>query len=119
MTVRLKPTVQINKLAPQLYFALGIADQAYADEDEDCIVTAAQDGQHNPNSLHPKGLAVDIRSNNLNTEQHDRILLKLQRLERYGFDVVDEGAHATAATTAIHFHIEYDPKGVVFWKVAS
>jgi len=34
----------------------------------------------------------------------------LKRLERYGFDVVDEPEGATGATTGPHWHIEYQPK---------
>jgi hypothetical protein len=101
-----------------MYLALGLADQAFADEGAECVVTAALEGQHNAGTLHGAGFAVDLRSSQLTPEQHARVLGKLMRLNRYGFDVVNELAGATAMTTAQHFHIEFQPKnGETFWHV--
>lgn len=112
--------VVVAGLKPELYFALGIADQAYADEGLECVITAGLNGEHNPGSLHAQGLAVDIRNSNCTPDEHARILAKLKRLERQGFDVVDEDAGATAATTGKHFHIELQPKaGESFWHVEA
>lgn len=112
-------TIVYKGFHPEMLFALGIGDRAFADENMDCIITAGQDGAHNPGSLHPLGLAVDIRSRDCTTEQRDRIFAKLQRLEDYGFDVIYEKDGATAMTTAVHFHIEFQPKpGETFWKLA-
>lgn len=113
-------SVIVEGLQPEMHRALGLADQAFADERMDCVISAALDGDHNPGSKHAKGFAVDLSNQWLDTGQHERILEKLKRLERYGFDVVDEKADATAKTTAPHFHIEYDPKpGETFWKGPS
>lgn len=112
--------VLVEGLKPEMYGALFLADQAFADEGLECIVTAALDGQHNPGSLHSSGWAVDIRNSNCDPGQHDRILIKLTRLEKYGFDVVDEKPGATAATSNRHFHLEFDPKpGEKFWHLES
>lgn len=112
-------TVVVKGFHPEMLFALGIADRAFADETQDCIITAGQDGVHNPGSLHPLGLAVDIRCKQLAEDQRDRIFAKLQRLEDYGFDVIYEKEGATAMTTAVHYHIEFQPKlGETFWKLA-
>lgn len=111
-------SVVIEGLVPELYFALGIADRAYADEGLECVITSAKDGQHNPDSLHGQGKAVDIRNVELFPEQYDRIYTKLKRLERYGFDVVAEKPGQTKATTGSHFHIEFQPKqGESFWRI--
>jgi hypothetical protein len=114
--LHLKPSVVVEGLQPEMYFVLGLADQAYADEGMECTVSAALDGVHNPGSLHPLGYAVDIGNRELTPGQHANIVSKLRRLEKYGFDVVDEGTSATAATTAQHFHVEFQPKaGESFW----
>lgn len=103
-------TVKIEGLKAEMYFALGVADRAFADEGQECIITSACDGTHLPDSKHYAGEAVDLRNKQLSDDQKTRILAKLERLERYGFDVIDEAPKATANTTGQHFHVEYDPK---------
>ena len=103
-------SVLIDGLKQEMYFALGIADAAYAAEGLECVITAGLDGKHMTHSKHAEGFAVDLRSSNLSPDQHSRISASLKRLEKYGFDFVDESSHATSNTTAEHFHIEYDPK---------
>lgn len=103
-------TVMVSGLHPEMYFALGVAEYSFSAYGEECVITAALDGEHNPGSKHPLGLAVDIRNANLETEIRLGLFLKLKRLERYGFDVIDEKPGQTGKTTAGHFHIEYDPK---------
>ena len=113
-------TVIVDGLVPEMYFALGIADRAYADEGLECVVTSARDAHHNPDSLHGQGKAVDLRNSNAYDDQRQRILDKLKRLERYGFDVVSEVVGSTPLTSGSHFHIEFQPKlGEAFWKVQS
>lgn len=107
-------------LRPEMYFALGIADRAYADEGLECVVTAGLNGDHNTGSLHSQGAAVDLSNKDCTAEQHLNILVKLQRLERYGFDVVDEQPGQTGKTTGPHFHCEFQPKpGETFWKYST
>jgi hypothetical protein len=102
--------VIVAKLKPEMYFALGIADWAFGVHGHDCVITAALDGKHNPGSKHALGLAVDIRNEQCDDAQKQVIFTMLQRLEKYGFDVINEEVGDTPATTATHFHIEYDPK---------
>lgn len=110
--------VLVVGLKPEMYFALGIADSAFAVEGLECVITAGTNGDHNANSKHPLGEAVDIRNSQCTIDQHDRILIKLTRLERQGFDVIDEKPGATVMTTGRHFHIELDIKpGEKFWHV--
>jgi hypothetical protein len=72
-------------------------------------------------SLHPKGLAADLRTRDMTEQQrYDWFAALKLRLEPMGFDVVWEGGvGATPATTGAHIHIEYDPKGRVFWHYAT
>ena len=118
--LRKKTSVILVGLHPELYFAMGIADRAFADEGLECVITAGLDGLHNPGSLHPLGFALDFRNENCDDLQKARIFEKLMRLQRYGFDVVNEKAGQTAKTTAVHFHVEYQPKPNdhrVFWRL--
>lgn len=113
-------SVLVTGLKQEMYYALGVADQAYADEGLECVVTAALDGKHNAGSLHSMGAAVDLRNSNCTEEQRSRILAKLERLEKYGFDVVSEVPGSTAATSGEHFHLEWQPKvGESFWHTAQ
>jgi hypothetical protein len=90
---------------------------AFADEGRECVITSAHDSDHLPTSKHYQGFAVDIRNRDLTLQEKDRVLDKLKRLERYGFDVIDELPKSTLRTTGPHFHIEYDPKeGEKFWR---
>lgn len=100
-----------------MYAALYAADLAFAKQGLECVITAALDGDHNPGSLHAQGYAIDIRNGQCNSPQHLAIYEALQRLERYGFDVVDEKPGQTGKTTDRHFHIEFQPKpGEVFFR---
>lgn len=102
--------VSVAGLRPEMYFAAAIVDAAFAKHDLECIVTSAVDGVHNPASLHSLGYALDFRIEEANLEQRLDITLQLQRLEKYGFDVVLETFGTTPATTAPHIHVEYQPK---------
>jgi hypothetical protein len=105
-------------LQPEMYFALGVAAAVKRVLfGEDCVVTSLLDGKHNCGSLHPKGFAADLRTIDMTLQQrYDWFAALKLRLEPMGFDVVWEGGvGATPATTGAHIHIEYDPKGRVFW----
>jgi hypothetical protein len=105
-------------LQPEIFFALGVAAAVKRVLfGKDCVVTSLLDGKHNCGSLHPKGFAADLRTNDLTEqERYDWFVALKMRLETMGYDVVWEGGvGATPATTGAHIHIEYDPKGRVFW----
>lgn len=106
----IKPGCNCTGLQPEIFFAAGLATLAFARRGHDCVITAGLDGDHNPGSLHARGLAVDIRNENLSSDDFDDVLGELRYLERFGFDVVNEHAGQTGKTTAQHFHVEYQPK---------
>lgn len=105
-------------LQPEMWFALGIATALREKMfDMNCVVTSLLDGEHNPGSLHPKGLAADLRTIDLTVGERQAWFDVLKsELESVGYDVVWEGGvGATPETTGAHIHIEFDPKGRVFW----
>lgn len=116
-------TVVYEGLASEMYFALGIAaslkHRMFANAG--CVVTSLLDGVHNAGSLHPKGLAADLRSHDLSDVQAIAWFEAIKaQLEPVGFDVVWEGGvGATPATTGAHVHIEFQLKpGESFWHYA-
>src|SRR5882724_3345552 len=105
-------------LKPEMHYALGVAaalkQKMFA---LNCVVTSLLDGEHNPGSLHPMGLACDLRVIDLTTGEKQAWFDELKsELEPIGYDVVWEGGiGVTPMTTGAHIHVEYDPKGRVFW----
>lgn len=101
----------------EIYFAMGVFAALYTEvAGLNAVITAGTDGHHNPGSLHPKGLAIDVRNHTLTEEQKTAIFTRAQaQLEPLGFDLIREEEHSTAATTGEHFHCEFQPKaGEVF-----
>jgi hypothetical protein len=101
--MKLKPGVDSGNVAPQIWFALGVAwGLRRMNGLPELVVTALRDGEHMKGSLHYEGRGADVRILDLTPE--DRIgwfqTLKL-RLDPLGFDVVLERDH---------LHIEYQPQ---------
>lgn len=109
----LKPEVKETGVSREIWFALG-----YAAALKDChynqhlTVTSLTDGVHNPGSLHPLGLAADLRTRDMEESQAESFFGDLKgALEPMGYDVVWEGGvGATPATTGAHVHVEFQPK---------
>lgn len=111
-------SVTHDGLQPEMYFALGVATALHRKMfDFNCVITSLCDGEHNPGSLHPKGLAGDFRVVDLTFGERTAWFDALKaELEPVGYDVVWEGGvGATPMTTGAHIHIEFDPKGRKFW----
>jgi hypothetical protein len=112
-------SIKYDGLQPEMYYALGVAAAIRKDFfDLNCVITSLLDGEHNPGSLHPKGLAADLRTLDLTTGEREKFFDALKgELYPLGYDVVWEGGVGeTAATTAAHIHVEFQPKpGRNFW----
>lgn len=110
--MRLKPEVQYAGVQRQIWYAVGVADTVHKlIFNTDVVVTSMMDGTHNPGSLHPKGLACDLRIRGATDTQAKGFLDELKAMLPPGFDVVFEGGvGATPVTTGAHIHVEFDPK---------
>ena len=99
----IKAGVDLRGLTPQMAIAYSIAQQIYHDiAGQHCVITSASDGKHMPDSLHYKGKALDLRTNNLRPEQVHPVFVALKDALHPGqFDVVLEGDH---------IHVEFDFK---------
>jgi hypothetical protein len=70
-------------------------------------ITSIDDRTHGTHSLHPGGLAFDVRTKDLLDEDAAIVFTEIyKRLNRLGFDVLWE----RRGQSGQHFHIEYDPK---------
>ena len=98
-----KSSINAENVSYRIWFAVGFAEALSRVLNlGEVVVTSLRDGTHSDNSLHYKGLAVDLRTRHL-TE--DQLTFWVQLLKTYldplGFDTVREDDHV---------HIEYDPK---------
>jgi hypothetical protein len=111
-------SVNVQALSAEMYFAVGVIEAVFAKYGLDVVITSAADSTHNPGSLHSQGKALDIRWELGDSATGEVIFIELvRRLERRGFDVVDERKRASKAWTGAHLHIEHQPKqGECFWR---
>lgn len=106
--IRLKFSVKLYGLQPQLVLAAQVADAIWRQHDIlECWITSANDGQHKVGSKHYDGNALDFRTRNIPTDsmKHD-ILATLAESLGKEFDVLLESEN----TPNEHIHVEYDPK---------
>lgn len=110
MAIKFKSDVKLDGVQREIFVAIGYVFGLLTTAGYDTVITSANDGTHNPGSLHPKGLAVDIRNRHIPDGDRARLWQEIQStLHPCGYDCVMEGPHATAATTAQHWHIEFQP----------
>lgn len=88
---------------PVIAAALPLIDKIHLDViGRDAIITSGTDGKHKVNSLHYKGLAIDLRVFDLTKLQRKQLTEELrQELGDKNWDIVLEPDH---------IHAEYDPK---------
>lgn len=105
--MRFKAGVQFGAVQPQIWYALGVADQIYDSRKEILTVTSLQDGIHakgisSGKNPHGNGLAVDLRTRDLAPGVAASIAEELGwKLFKQGFDIELESNH---------IHLEFDPK---------
>jgi len=75
------------------------ADRIWKQKGQTLVVTSTTDGVHSPESLHPYGYAVDLRTRYFDIADHGHIAFLLERQLGNKYDVI---VHKT------HIHVEYD-----------
>jgi len=98
-----KKGVDAKDICPQIWFALGLCEGEMRQlAGVELVITSGRDGEHQKNSLHHVGCAVDIRIRRLTPAGKRRLCQHLKLLlDARGYDVVLESDH---------LHIEWDPK---------
>jgi len=102
----LKQGAKIEGLQPEILLALIIANDVYHMHGSRLVMTEGTGGDHMVGSLHYQGLAVDLRTSNINDSDKPVILAELKANLGLEYDVIFEGA----GTPNEHYHIEFDPK---------
>lgn len=102
----IKPGVLVKGLQPEILLAIIVAQEVYHVHGYVLTITSLLDGHEGrPNSLHNKGLAVDLRTRifvdypALTTAEN--IAADIRRRLTDDYDVVVE---------TDHIHVEFDPK---------
>lgn len=106
--MRYKKGATFTKLKPQAWYAVGVAEAVYRTYGLRLTVTCGDDShEHKPQSLHNKGLAVDLRTRNVPAELLGQLFGSLKNiLNPMGYDLVREDTH---------IHVEFDPKTGETW----
>jgi hypothetical protein len=98
----IKASVDLRGITPQMAIAYTIACHIYWERCQvRCVITSASDGVHGPNSLHYKGKALDLRTNNIPRHALPALHADLKTALGPQFDVVLESDH---------IHLEHDVK---------
>jgi hypothetical protein len=98
--ISIKGGVSVLGMKPEIILAIIIAGQAYGEISCECVITSGVEGAHMAHTNHRKGLAVDLRINNVPKEKWHPLMVRIQTLLGDQYQVVLEGDH---------IHIEFDP----------
>lgn len=100
----LKVHPSLKGIQPEMSSVFPVIDETYESLGYEAWLTSGTEGEHNPGSLHPKGLATDWRTNHM---REDLVPILVARLKknlggvRSEYDVVVEDDH---------LHVEFDPE---------
>jgi len=100
--IYLKESVKTNGMAPEILLVVVIANEVYAEQGYECVITSITDGKHGTASLHYIGHAIDLRTRHVAMEVEKQSIVQALKT-RLGsqYDVVLEKDH---------IHIEFQPK---------
>lgn len=101
--VQLKPGVKLNGLQPQMAVVITVGQEIFGALGKEFVITSANDSSHAENSLHYQGLALDIRSHDLNETQKDVVLTQFKQKLGTRFTVLLEDRNGANE----HYHIQW------------
>lgn len=99
--MKLKSSVRLKGLQPQILLAVIIANDVYDRHGRELVITSVNDSRHGDDSIHYKGNAIDIRTRYFSLDEKIAVYKEIKQQLTIDFDVVLEKDH---------IHIEYDPK---------
>lgn len=97
-----KEGVDPRGAGPEIQYAIRVAESIYNRYGHQLMVTSLREGQHMQGSLHPVGMAADLRTRELPAKLRPAIAVEIAAMLGADYDVLLESHH---------IHIEYDPKG--------
>jgi hypothetical protein len=100
MKIFFKTGVDLSGIDLKMFLIIAKIAAIFESYSEKLTITSALDGTHLSNSLHYKGLAIDIRTRDLSKSFRSRIVQVLTANLGETLDIIDE---------IDHIHIEYDP----------
>ena len=95
-----KQGVRLYGLQPEMLFALDRAQDVLQVYGADAVLTSGRGDKHGQYSHHFKGLAIDLRSRDIDKTKHESVREHLQSMLGGDYQVIAEKDH---------FHIEFDP----------
>lgn len=98
MLISVKPGVHLFGLQPEMLWAI---DRIAECAPDDVVITSGRGDTHGRASLHYCGMAVDVRTRHLSSEQIRLWIRDIRALLGNDYDVIFEGNH---------IHCEYQPK---------
>ena len=102
--LNLKECVKASGTRPEILLAIMVAHSVYSQHGYCCMPTSLLDGEHGAGSLHPVGLAVDLRIRHLPSQSiKEKIAREIQLALTGEYDVILEPTH---------IHIEFQPQCV-------
>ena len=105
--ISIKPGAKIKGIQPEILLGVSICEAIFKKYGFDLIITEGTGAKHMPGSLHYKGLAVDIRSNNIPSDPIKyQILADCVHALSSDFDMILENPTDKDA----HYHLEWDPQ---------
>ncbi len=99
-SVKIKKGVKSEGTQPEILSAIEKANKVYSDLGSELVITSLGEGKHKKGSLHPKGMAVDLRTRDLSKANQKAAVVRLKETLGSDYDVVLEKNH---------IHVEFDP----------
>ena len=108
--LKFKRGIHLVGVRDEILGALDVCADIFRKRGYDCVVTSTRysdpQDRHGRGSLHYKGLAVDLRSKHLATDQlKHEVLIEIRQRLGSDYDVLLE----SLGKPYEHYHIEYDP----------
>ncbi len=97
----IKSGVDVRGIQPEILLAVQEAREVYRKYGATFVITSCKEGNHRPFSKHFEGLAIDLRTRNLDDKDKAPIAEAINRALGPQYDVVLESDH---------IHVEFDPK---------